>query len=229
MKKNLKYFICLLSSFTLLSTNINTIYANNEIVKNIGDVKIEFLVDNDNEVKVKSTENNKIIISKVNKQSNIMTIEKYDINSNKLLSIDTLNLSEISKNSSQDNLSRANYQNTFSNREYRYYNGYDSKLGSCIKWDIRSDYKKKNGIIETSSNRDDLKNFRDAVETVNSKENSIIWTAGVGTVTTILTAIATGGVGAGIAAASSVGVAANFVIDLNRAINDADYYFDRIR
>lgn len=48
-------------------------------------------------------------------------------------------------------------------------------------------------------------------------------------VTTILTAIATGGVGAGIAAASSVGVAANFVIDLNRAINDADYYFDRIR
>lgn len=158
-----------------------------------------------------------------------MTIEKYDINSNKLLSIDTLNLSEISKNSSKDNLSRANYQNTFSNREYRYYNSYDSKLGSCIKWDIRSDYKKKNGIIETSSNRDDLKNFRDAVETVNSKENSIIWTAGIGTVTTILTAIATGGVGAGIAAASSVGVAANFVIDLNRAINDADYYFDRIR
>lgn len=231
MKRKLKFFACLLCSFSLFSTSINTIYANNvndEIIEINDDINVEFLVNDNDEVKVKSVEDDKIIISTVDKKSNIMTIEKYDINYKNLLSTYILDLNEISSQESQDNLSRATYQNTFSNREYEYYNSYDSEFGRCIKWDIRSDYKRKNGIIETNSNSNNLKNFRDAVETINDKEKAIIFTASIGTLTTILTAFASGGIGAGIAAASTAGVAANFVIDLNRAINDADYYFYRI-
>lgn len=231
MKKKLKSIISLMCSFSLFTTSINTIYANDingKIIQVDDDVKIEFLVNNDNEVKVKSIEDNKVIISTVDKKSNIMIIEKYDVSYQKLLSKDTLDLNKIFYEASQDNLFRANYQNTISNREYRYYYGYDSEIGSCIKWDIRSDYRTKNGIVETKDNINDLKSFRDAVETVNDKEKAIAFSVGIGTVSTILAAIASGGLSAGIAAAAAAGVTSGFVIELNRAINDADYYFYRI-
>lgn len=230
MKRKLKSILYLVCSFSILFTNITNIYANNDnkIIQTENNIKTEVLVDNNDEVKVKSIEDDKIIISRVDKKSSIMTIEKYTLDNQKLLSKETLNLNKISSEASENNLSKANYQNTISNREYRYYYDYDSKLGRCKKWDIKSDYMTKNGIVETTDNINNLINFKNTVENINAKEISLAINSSIGVVSTILISLATGGLSAGIVAIAAICVTSKIVIKLNRAINDADFYFYRI-
>lgn len=231
-KKSLS--ILTLSSFLLLSsttafastpttmTNVKPI-----VEQNFGNLQnsISILKDNENELVVKEITTDGIVISTNNKTTNILTIEKYDISGENLVSTDILNLSEIQPLDQQIEAFSIDYsyQNTFLNREYKIYFHGNGKNN----WDIRSKDRTKY-LAESSSNRGDLEKFRDAVERLNNAEFAVISAVGFSAATTILTAFLTGGLGAGLAAAGTGTTVAGTLYLVNSAVSDADYYFNRL-
>lgn len=192
------------------------------------DSKIDIIKNDDSVCVVEEVTKNGFTVATNDKTSNTLTIEYYNSAKTELLSVQTLDLTTIA-DSINDNLQNINslsthiYQHTFSNREYDIYiyNTYTS-------WTIRSGNNNKT-VTEKSSNANNLDNFRSAVEDVNSAEFTLIGSIGTTAAATAISAFLSGGLAAGIAAAGGgAGVTAAFA-SLNAAINNADYYYARVR
>lgn len=189
---------------------------------------------------VKEITSDGVIVATNNKESGILTIEKYDSTETNLLSTESLDLKaiiaaaeeEINQNneetvdlnapSTRASYNKHTYQHTFSNREYDcyFYTNY-------VSWVCRSgdDYKNRQ---ESSTNAAVLESFRNAVENVNTAELSLAGVIGGTAVVAVVSALLTGGIAAAIAAAGGISGAAGAIVALNSAINNADYYFARL-
>ena len=233
MKKK-SLFTVVLSSFLLLSStsafasNLSPTVVNSKPVveqhlENHLSNSVSILTNNENEVIVKEVTVDGITISKNDKTTNILTIEKYDISGENLLSTDTLNLNEIQPINEIQPFVDHSYQNTFMNREYDIY-----FHSNKTNWDIRSTDRTKY-VTESPTNKDNLKEFRAAVERLNNGEFAVISAVGLGTATVVFTAFLTGGLGTAIAAAGAGGAVSAALLICNSAISDADYYFNKVK
>ena len=182
-----------------------------------------FLVENEKENVVKEVTAEGITISTNNKETNIITVDKYDSSGDTLLTSMTIDLNNIdTEEVSSPYAFNSESQKTFMNREYITY------FGDPNRWELRSKDKRKS-VKESSKNKADLRSFRSAVERVNSGEFAVIAAVGVGGSVTILTALLTGGLGAGLAAAGSGTAISAAVIATNSACNDADFYYNEAK
>lgn len=190
------------------------------------DQSVQILANNDTVCIVREVTTDGVTIATNNKETGILTIEKYDDSESSLLSTDTLDLNAIAKSVEEElqtptttSLNEYIYQHTFSNREYDIFIHPNS-----THWKIRSGDNTKS-IYESSSNASTLDNFRSAVEDVNAAEFTLIGAVGAGVAVTAITAFMSGGLAAGIAAAGGSAAAVAAFASLNSAINSADYYF----
>lgn len=215
-KKN-KKLISLFVAFTLmLGTSVSTFASSNEtpIV----------LVSDEQKVIVREVTEEGITIATNDKTTKVLTVENYDSAGENLLSSMTIDLNEIETETGEflalwdGDL----YQHTFSDREY------DVWFGSPNEWKVRSGDSTKYKVMETTSNISNLESFRGYVEDVNEAEYLIIGAVGGTVAVTAITAFLTGGTAAGIAAAGGGTAIAAAFTNLNKACNNADYYFRRI-
>lgn len=215
-KKN-KKLLSLLVAFTLmLGTSLSTFASSNEtpIV----------LVSDEQKVIVREVTEEGITIATNDKTTKVLTVENYDSTGENLLSSMTIDLNEI-ETEAREVLAFWNgdlYQHTFSDREY------DVWFDSPNEWTVRSGDNAKYNVTETTRNAANLESFRGYVEDVNEAEYLIIGAVGGTLAVTAITAFLTGGTAAGIAAAGGgTAIVAAFAY-LNKACNNADYYFRRI-
>lgn len=194
---------------------------------------VSILQDDKIQKVVKEITSDVITIATNKKVENVLTIEKYDAADQSLISTEVINLNELqSLNQAPNKFSpemkayavNRSYQHTYTNREYDIY-FFDSGL---VNWKIRSDDRRKS-VSENSSNRTNLKNFRSAVERVNTAELQVISAAGITTAVSLITVFMTGGLAAGLALATGGGTVSAAMISMNSAVSDADYYFNRVR
>lgn len=219
--KHLKKFIASLLTICLILGTSTTAFASEPV---------QILANNDNECVVREITDDGITVATNNKQTGILTIEKYDSTGTTLLSTETLDLNaiaeeaELSEQNGSQTLSDYThvYQHTFSNREYDCY-----IYTSYTRWKLRSGDSYKT-LYEYSTNASAIENFRSAVESVNSAELALISVVGGTAVVTIVSALLSGGTAAAIAAAGGVSGASAAIFVLNSAINNADYYFARL-
>ncbi|WP_026827026.1 geobacillin-26 family protein [Exiguobacterium artemiae] len=252
MKKK-SFFALTISSALLLSSTAAFAEASSTSTKintSIQDTNddVSILKDNTSQIVVKEVKEDGITIAKKDKTTNTLTIEKYDVTGDELISTESFDLNELEASALEAQkaqseplpiqLQKSNmglqsaaaskttmsYQNTFMNREYSISFFKDGKNN----WRIRSDDRRKS-VTENKSNRSNLSNFRSAVERVNSGELAVISAAGFTTAVTILTVFLSGGLAAGIAVAGAGGTVATALYTVNSAVSDADYYYNRVR
>lgn len=190
---------------------------------------VQVVTNNDNTCVVKEITADGITIATNNKDTGILTIDKYNSTEDVLLSTEILDLNAIAAETEISNdtatpqaASKHVYQHTFSNREYDCY-----IYSSYTSWTIRSGDNTKTRT-ENSSNASKLESFRGYVEDVNSAEFTLIGAVGAGAAATAITAFLSGGLAAGIAAAGGSAAVVAAFSSLNSAINSADYYYARI-
>ncbi|WP_214845031.1 geobacillin-26 family protein [Exiguobacterium sp. s150] len=219
------------STLGTIKPNLSTETIANEDQNSKSDIVI--LKDDKIQKIVKEITSDVITIATNNKVENVLTIEKYDVSNDSLISTEVINLNEIQSLNQQTNklspemkASSVNksYQYTFTDREYEIY-FFDS---GRVNWQIRSDDRRKS-VSENSGNRTNLKNFRAAVERVNSSELAVISAAGVTTAASLITVFMTGGLAAGLALTTGGGAVATAMVTMNSAVTDADYYFNRVK
>ncbi|MFV0503940.1 MAG: geobacillin-26 family protein [Lachnospirales bacterium] len=73
-----------------------------------------------------------------------------------------------------------------------------------------------------------LEDFRSYVDDVNAVEFALISSVGGGIAVTIIAAVATSGLAAGLAAADGTAATSASIGVLNNAINNADYYYGKV-
>lgn len=209
---------------------------------------VSILKDSSSQIVVKEVKEDGITIATKDKNTNTLTIEKYDVTGDELISTESFDLNELKASALEAQKSQSeplpiqlqkstmglqsaaasktttSYQNTFMNREY----SISFFKDGSNNWRIRSDDRRKS-VTEKKSNRSNLSNFRSAVERVNSGELAVISAAGFTTAVTILTVFLSGGLAAGIAVAGAGGTVATALYTVNSAVSDADYYFNRVR
>lgn len=220
--KNIKKIFSMILSLIMLFTLAIPVEASDNL-----DIKE---IRNDNDVVViQETKEDEIIIATNDKRTNILTVEKYQKNSNTLISRNITDLNVLREKSEKkvilnERMARASghtYQHTFSNREY------DRWSGNPNKWKCRIPSGIKN-VNENSSNRSDLRTFADHVEEVNEAEFVIIGAVGGTAAATAIAAFLTGGTAAGVAAAGGGSAIVAAFANLNSACNKADLAYSYI-
>ncbi len=256
MKKKSFYALTISSALLLSSTaafaeeSSTNVKIDTNIQDSSQDVndKVSILKDNTSEIVVKEVKEDGVTVATKDKSTNILTIQKYDVTGDELLSTESLDLNELEASALEAQKAQSeplpeqlqkssmglqsatakkttmSYQNTFMNREYSISFFKDGKNN----WRIRSDDRRKS-VTEKKSNRSNLTHFRSAVERVNNGELAVISAAGLTTALTILTAFLSGGLAAGIAVSGAGGTVTTALYTVNSAISDADYYFNRVR
>lgn len=219
--KKIKRALSLLLTLSLIMGLSTTAFATEPSAQSV-----QILANSDSVCVVREVTADGVTIATNNKETGILTIEKYDDSESFLLSTDTLDLNAIARSVEEESQSPATlddhiYQHTFSNREYDIYFHTDFN-----HWVIRSGDNSK-VVYESSSNISPLENFRNAVEDVNAAEFSLIASVGSTVALTAIAAFLTGGVAAGVAAAGGSASAVAAFASLNSAINSADYYYAR--
>lgn len=220
MKKE-KRFICFLLSAIMLLTMTTTAFAYEPV---------QVLTNNNNVCIVREITEDAVTIATNNKQTGILTIEKYDSSGNYLQSTETLDLIAIAQSAEIENNSATMlascdyvYQHTFSNREYDIFIHSDK-----THWYLRSGDNEKS-MYETTSNSENLENFRNAVNDVNSAEFALGGAVGGTALATVITAFLSGGLAAGLAAAGGTATAAAALGVLDTAISNADYWYSKCK
>ena len=222
MKRYLKHVLCLTLSTILTTTTIIPSFASdlssNYLIEELNNIdeNISIVENNNNKTVVKEYKENETIVATYDKTRNIVINEIYNEDESYLISSSILDLNNID-NSFSNNLRL--YQNTFSNREYRNTGGH---------WEIRSGNLKKSGY-ENDSNIDYLEKFRDAVEEVNSAEYTLMGVVGGSVIVSVVTALLSSGTAAAIAVAGGVAGSTTAIANLNKHINNADYYFSKVK
>lgn len=214
----MKKLVSLLLSMVMLFTLTTTAFAsnNNQIIE---------LCNDENVVVIQEITSDGITIATNNKNTNLLTIEKYDGTKTTLLSKEVIDLNILKANSEIEatiHFGNGNkYQHTFTNREYDIWYGnpreWKCRSGGSIVW-----------VNETSRNEDDLRTFAECVEGVNEAEFVIIAALGGTLAATAIAAFLSGGTAAGIAAAGGGTAITTAFVNLNSACNKADLAFDYI-
>ena len=221
--KKIKRILSLLLTLSLIMGLSATTFAAEPSTQSV-----QVLANDDTLCVVKEVTTDGVTIATNNKETGILTIEKYDASESFLLSTDTLDLNAIAKSVEEELQTPTTtalvdyiYQHTFSNREYDIFIHTDNTY-----WELRSGDNTKS-VYESSSNASTLDSFRSAVEDVNAAEFTLIGAVGATAAATAISAFLSGGLAAGVAAAGgSAGAVAAFA-SLNSAINSADYYYAR--
>lgn len=174
-------------------------------------------------------------ISNFNKDSNSLTIQSYDKTTNKLVTTQTIDLSETileENNSEQETnlpsthaIGNSEYQKTLSNYEY------SVKYGKPNKWNLRVPSERMSKS-ENSSNSANIKLFRKKVESINTQEKKIagaIVGTGLLMVLTIIATATPGALPSALAAAGVFGTAVFLCFELKEMQNDSKDLFRRIK
>lgn len=221
IKHHFKKLVCLALTAVMLLSMTTTAFASEPV---------QVLTNNNDVCIVREVTEDGITIATNNKQTGLLTIEKYDSSGNYLQSTETLDLNAIAQSAEiESNIATtfANsdyvYQHTFSNREYDIYFHTDS-----THWYLRSGDNEKS-MYETTSNSKNLENFRTAVNNVNSAEFAVGGAVGGTALVTVITAFLTGGMAAGLAAAGGTAAAAAALGVLDSAISNADYWYAKCK
>lgn len=219
--RRFKKLLCFMLSAIMLLSMSTTAFASEPV---------QVLTNNNDVCIVREVTEDGITIATNNKQTGLLTIEKYDSSGNYLQSTETLDLNAIAQSAEiESNIATtfANpdyvYQHTFSNREYDIYFHTDS-----THWYLRSGDNEKS-MYETTSNSKNLENFRTAVNNVNSAEFAVGGAVGGTALVTVITAFLTGGMAAGLAAAGGTAAAAAALGVLDSAISNADYWYAKCK
>lgn len=192
------------------------------------ETRIQILEDTNEIVIVKEVTEDMVILSTNNKEQNTLTIEKYDLTSNDLISQEIIltdeptTFQEEIMMSSIPAVESYEYQRTFTNREYGIFTFDDGS----VKWELKSEDSIK-PVWQSSLNIYNLNKFRNYVEDVNDAEWAVIAACGVSTATIAFSAFLTGGLGAAIAAAGTSVIIVDAFESLDTAIYYADYYFNK--
>lgn len=221
MKKILSFVLSIAMIFTMSSTASAASISSS----------VEILTNTDTLCVVQENTSAGKTVATNNKQTGILTIEKYDA-ANTLISTETLDLAAINSGNFSDETFASPraadydyiYQHTFSNREYdllAYHNGSNY-------WTLRSGDNNKS-MFQTASNQGNLNNFREAVNNVNTAEFQLGGVVGSGLLIGVIAAFLSGGTAAGIAAAGGVAGAGVALGNLDSAISNADYWYSQCR
>lgn len=181
---------------------------------------------------VKEVNHNNVTIATNDKTSNVLTVAKYDFSGTNLISKQIIDLNTISKENKSSNILKSrshwgngdSYQHTFSDREFDIWYG---KRGEPNEWKIAIP-KSSRTVKETKYNERNLESFRSAVEDVNESEYIVIGAVGGTVAATAISAFVSAGTAAGIAAAGGTSVIVAAFASLNKACNNADYYYKRV-
>lgn len=186
---------------------------------------ITILENNLSKTIVKEVTDNGVTISTNDKLTQILTIDKFEKDGVTLISSTKLDLAEINAQAAEPEISTFAfsgkgdiYQHTFTNREY------DIKLNQTNKtreWRLRSGSQTKYVMEIEDVNDDILKDFRKAVNAIDSTEKNIILVGGVAAIAAFLT----GGIAAGISAAGGGTLVGGLFIALDGQIDEADYIY----
>mgnify|MGYP003372949731 CR=1 FL=1 len=217
LKKHFKKLVGLALTAVMLLSMTTTAFASEPV---------QVLTNNNDVCIVREVTEDGITIATNNKQTGLLTIEKYDSSGNYLQSTETLDLNAITQSVATENdtatpLASSDYvyQHTFSNREYDIYIHTDR-----THWYLRSGDNEKS-MYGTTSNSENLENFRNAVNDVNSAEFALAGAVGGTALATVITAFLTGGTAAGLAAAGGTAAAAAALGIFDSAISNADYWY----
>lgn len=209
-----------------------------EAIKYLENIKVNIIEDNENFRIVETTENEQTIVTTLNKNTNIITSQvKGDDTSEIEVDLNELaKLEESYKESTSggvSTLASTLKQDTFSNYEYTI------TFSSPEKWQLRRPnpdnilkwyYK---DVTKTTKNSTNLSNFKKSVDDLNYYELMFIGSAsGVAilTIVSFIVASISGGAGfAGLLVAAGVtGAAYNYAMQMNRAANNAHYYYFQV-
>lgn len=189
------------------------------------------LENNKNVVVVKEVTPEGIVIATNDKNTNLLTIENYDISGTILISSQVINLSTIADELGMTEIAITRshwgngdvYQHTFTDYEY------DIWYGNPNEWKIKKPQDNYTRYIdETSSNSSKLYAYADKVEDVNEAEFVIIGAVGGTVALTAIAAFVSGGTAAGAAAAGGGSAIVAAFANLNSCCNKALLAFNSI-
>ncbi|MFJ7731218.1 geobacillin-26 family protein [Lysinibacillus sp. NPDC097231] len=209
-----------------------------EAIEYLDSLQINVIEDNENFRIVESIENGKPMVATFDKNSNILTTQiKGDDSSKLVIDLNELAaLEESMKEPTSGDISAfasSMKQDTFTNYEYTI------EFTSPESWQLRRPnpdnpinwlYK---DVKKTTSNATNLGNFKNAVNDLNDYEWKYIGAAsgaGILAIAALIVGAINGGAGiaVGLAAAGVTGAAYNYAISMNRAANDAHYYYFQV-
>ncbi|QVK21384.1 geobacillin-26 family protein [Mycoplasmatota bacterium] len=222
MKKIFSYLILLVLSITLVSVSAS-------------ESRVQIITDNQNVRVVKGVEGDIITYATYNKIANTLEYTEYTKGDKENSVTTLLNLNNVNipiENDSITTMGTSIEQKTYSNYEYKI------TFGSPNHWELRRPQPGSWTSLyyfttyERSDLLTDLNNFRNTVEDIDDLEKEIIFYGGVAIIGTVLLLIFTSGTSAGLqaalASAGIFGVVADLTMDLDRAIDDAYYYYFRV-
>lgn len=213
-----KKLIALVLSATMLLGLGTTAFASEQSL-------ITTIESNDAVVIVKEITDEGITLATNDKATGLLTVEKYDSSMSNLISTQIINLKAIESSQMVQSAFRwgngDEYQHTITNYEY------DLWYGDPNEWKIRRDSSVR-WIDESPSNEDNLYNYADKVEDVNTAEWAIVTAIGGTAAATAIVAFLSGGTAAGVAAAGGGTAIATAFAVLNGACNKADLAWNKI-
>lgn len=191
------------------------------------------LVNNENVIVVREITSEGITIATNDKNTNILTVEKYDSSGKVLISSQVINLATVVDNLHQANSTAVQplffgngdvYQHTFCNYEYDiWYRNPNNK------WKIRKPQNNTEIYLEENpSNTDNLYVYAERVEDVNRAEFDIIFSIGETTAVIAIAVFLQAGIAAAIAAAGGGFTIVRAFENLESCCNKALLAFNRI-